>query len=116
MSRLQPLGPAGARDHCNALLHQIAQRDLRGGLSVHLADTFEHFIARHAAARDRAIGDDRDAARLTGRDHFVLVEKRMAFDLIADHWLGRHLVGLFQQRHSEIRNADRARVALALHL
>ena len=40
----------------------------------------------------------------------------MAFDLVADQRLARDLVGLVEQRHGEIRHADRARVALALHL
>ncbi len=74
---------AGARDDDDTLLDQPAQADLRRALVVRHTDLFQHRVALGAAARDRAIGDDGDAVRLAGRDHFALVEKRMVFDLIA---------------------------------
>ena len=83
----QPLDLAGARNDDDTLLDQPAQTNLRGGLAMRLADLFEHLVALGAAARDRAIGDNRHAVLAAGRDHLVLIEKRMAFDLVADQRL-----------------------------
>src|SRR5579872_6274813 len=80
---------AGARDHDDVLLHQITQTDLRRGLAMRGTDARQKLVVARAAARDRAIGDDRHVMFATGGDHFGLVEKRMAFDLIAHQGLAR---------------------------
>ena len=41
----QMVGLGGARDRDDALLHQIAQRDLRRALAMRLADALEHLVA-----------------------------------------------------------------------
>ena len=62
----QPFDVLGARNDRGALLDQVAQTDLAGGLAVCKTDPLEQLVAGRAAARDRAIGDDREpeAARL----------------------------------------------------
>src|SRR5665811_1998072 len=113
---LQPLDLAGARDHHDALLGKPAQAGLRRGLAMGLADFFQQLVALGVTARDRAVGHHRHAVLAAGGDHLVLVEIGMALDLVADQRFAGDLVGLVEQGHSEIRNADLTRVARAFHL
>src|SRR6516162_7796131 len=51
----QALHPAGARDHRDALLHQVTQRNLSGALAMVRADTGQRRMLAGAAAGDRAV-------------------------------------------------------------
>src|SRR5262249_55518337 len=112
----ETLDPACARNDDDALLDQPAKADLRCSLPVRFADPLEQLVTFCAAPWEGAVGDDRHSMLATRPDHLVLIEKRMALDLIADQWLGRNPVCFIEERHGEIRNADLPRVALALHL
>jgi len=83
---------------------------------MRFANALEHFVALRAAARNRAIRNCRHAVPAAGRYHLVLIEKRVALDLITDKRLARNLDRLIEQRHGEIRYAYLPRVALTLHL
>src|SRR5215831_14888348 len=84
---LQSLSFARARDDDNRLLDKPAQTNLGRTLAVGLTYFFQHLVAYGIAASDRAIGDYRHFMFATGRDDLVLIQKRMAFDLIADQRL-----------------------------
>jgi len=102
----QVLGPAGARDDHDALLHQPAQRDLGGALAVRRADGGEHRVVPGAAPRNRTVSDDRHALGMAGGGHFRLVEKGMHLDLVADQRLACKPQRLFDERNREVGNAD----------
>src|SRR5208282_725831 len=111
---LKPLDLAGARNDDNVLLHQKAQRDLRGALAVRGADARQHPVVAGAAAGDRTVGDDGHAVPPAGGDHFRLVEEGMALDLIADQGFARRPHRFLDLRHGEVGYADMACEAVAL--
>ena len=108
------IGIGGARNRNDALLHQIAQRDLRRRLAMRRADAIERVVVRDLPSRQRAIGGDREAMLAAGRDDLGLVEKRMDFDLVVHQRLIRGLNGLIQHPAGEICHADVARQPGAL--
>ncbi len=85
--------------------HQPPEADLRRRLPVGLADFLQYFVAFGAAARDRAVGNDSHLVLAACGNDLVLIQERMAFDLIADQGLARNPVGLIEQRNREIRYA-----------
>src|SRR5499426_673714 len=103
-----------ARDRDDVLLHQVAQRDLRRRLAVRHTDARQHLVAGRGAARDRAIGRDRNAVAAAGGDHLRAVDERVHLDLVGDQRLARQLGGLLDQRHREVGDANMARLAGAL--
>ena len=53
-------------------------------LAMSFADFLEHLVACGTAARNGAVRDDRHAILAARRNDLVLIQERMAFDLIAD--------------------------------
>src|ERR1700751_472883 len=80
------------------------------------ADARQQLVVARASACDGAIGDDRHVMPAAGGYHLRLVEKGMAFDLIADQRLGRKLGGFLEKLDREIRHADVAGEPVALDL
>ena len=98
------------------LLHQKAQADLRRALAMRGADTGQHLIVTHAAARDRTVGDHRHALLSASSDQRRLVEERMTLELITDQRFAADLHRLFDLRHAEVGDADVTRQSVALGL
>src|SRR3954447_26034529 len=110
------LGVGSTRDRDDALLHEVAQCDLRRALAMRLADALEYHVARNLAARQRTIGRHRKAMAAAGGEHLVLVEKRMDLDLVGHQGLARKLGRLFQQGGGEIRDPDMLCASVAFGL
>src|SRR4030088_2034121 len=110
------LGVGGARNRDDALLHEIAQLDLRRALAVRLADALERLVAGNLAARQRTIGRHRKAMPAAGGQHLALIEKWMDFDLVGHQGFVREPDRIFQQGGGEIRDPDMSRATVALGL
>src|SRR6516162_10394851 len=112
----ESLDPACARNDDDSPLHQPAKADLSCSLPVSFADLLKPLVVFCATTRDGAISDNRHSMPAARSDHPVLIEKRVALDLVAGQRLCRKLGCFLKERYGEIRNADLARVTLALHL
>ncbi len=79
-------------------------------------DVREHRIAQHAAAAERAIGGEYEAALAARLQQLGLVEIGVILGLQRDQRLGAETDRLVEQRDVEVGDADMARQPLPLRL
>ena len=86
--------------------HSAAQANLGGGFAVRLPDLRQRPVVLDTALGNRTIADQSHAVTCTGALYLGLIQIGMIFDLIAHQLFRARRDGLFNQGHSEVRDAD----------